>query len=109
MIRRRGENVSSAELETALLKHPLVVEAAVVGLPSEYGDEEIHGAIVARESSLTRPDLIAFLADKAPRFALPRFVRFVAALPRTQATQRVEKHALRSKGVAPETWDRERK
>lgn len=108
MIRRRGENIASAELEAAILKCPLVAEAAVVGVPSALGDEDILAAIVPKELPLKCEDVIAFLADIVPRFALPRYIRILDALPRTQATQRVEKHVLRAAGIAGDCWDRER-
>ena len=108
MIRRRGENVASAELEAAILKCPLVSEAAVVGVPSSVGDEDILAAIVPKRHPLACQDVIAFLSEIVPRFALPRYIRVLEALPRTQATQRVEKHVLRAAGVGEDCWDRER-
>lgn len=109
MIRRRGENIASAELEAAILKFPQVAEAAVVGVPSPLGDEDILAAIVPRQTPLVCEDLIDFLRPIVPRFALPRYVRIMDALPRTEATQRIEKHRLRSEGATGECWDIEKR
>jgi crotonobetaine/carnitine-CoA ligase len=108
MIRRRGENVASAELEAAILKCPLVAEVAVVGVPSAVGDEDILAAIVPKQHPLAFAEVIRFLQDIVPRFALPRYIRVMEALPRTQATQRVEKHVLRDAGLTGDCWDRDR-
>lgn len=106
MIRRRGENISSMELEAALLTHPAVAEAAVIGVPSDFGDEDVLAAIVVREAMAFDPAaLVSHLASLVPRFALPRYVRTVQALPKTPATQRVQKAQLRDQGVATGTWD----
>jgi crotonobetaine/carnitine-CoA ligase len=106
MIRRRGENVSSLELESAVLAHPAVAQAAAVGVPSALGDEEILIAVVPAEGTTIVPDeLRAWLRDTVPRYALPRYVRVLAALPRTQSTNRVIKTELRRDGVTPDTWD----
>ena len=107
MIRRRGENISSVELESEVLRHPDVVEAAALGLPSELGDEEVLVVVVPRDPAGFDPaGLVAALADRVPRYALPRYVRCVASFPRTQATQRIEKHRLRAEGVTADTWER---
>lgn len=107
MIRRRGENVSSAELEAAVLSHASVAEAAAVGIPSPLGDEDILVVVVLRPGmALPAQALTEHLEPRVPRFALPRFVRFVTSMPRTQGTQRVRKSELREQGVTPETWDR---
>lgn len=107
MIRRRGENVSSAELETAMLTHPDTSEAAAVGVASAFGDEDILVVVVPRAGCSLKPEgLIAHLEPMVPRFALPRFVRIVGALPRTAGTQRVRKSDLRAEGITPDTWDR---
>jgi crotonobetaine/carnitine-CoA ligase len=109
MIRRRGENVSSIELEAAVLAHPSVAQAAAVGVDSEWGDEEILVAVVpAASGTVVVEQLVEFLRDRVPRYALPRFVRVLPALPRTQSTNRVIKTELRRHGVTPDTWDRNR-
>ncbi|MGW1026762.1 AMP-binding protein [Streptomyces sp. NPDC002577] len=105
MIRRRSENVSSVELEAAILSHPLVLEAAAVGVESELGEEEIL-AVVVPEPGFDPAGLIDYLKDRVPRFALPAYVRCVDELPRTQATQRVQKSVLREEGLTRDVWAR---
>lgn len=105
MIRRRGENVSSAELEAAVLACSGVGSAAAVGIASPFGDEDILVAVVPAPGAEVEPEaLIAQLVETVPRFALPSFVRVMDEMPRTQATQRVQKHELRTAGITPDTW-----
>ena len=106
-IRRRGENISSFEVETEILAHPAVQEAAAVGVPSELGEEELLGVVVVKPGHTVEPaELIAFLSGRMAHFMVPRYIRFVDALPKTP-TSKVEKHALRAEGVTDQTWDRE--
>jgi crotonobetaine/carnitine-CoA ligase len=107
MIRRRGENISSVELEAAVLTHPAVQEAAAVGVVSEVGDEEVLIAVVPRAGVAVDPvQLVAYLKDVVPRFAVPRYVRVLDALPKTPATMKVQKQSLRSAALTVDTWDR---
>ncbi|MGE0230278.1 MAG: AMP-binding protein [Flavobacteriaceae bacterium] len=107
MIRRRGENISSVELEAELLRHPDVQEAAALGLPSELGDEDVMVVVIAKPGVAFDPArLVKDLEDRVPRYALPRYIRTVEDFPRTQATQRIEKHKLRAEGVTADTWER---
>jgi len=103
-LRRRGEMVSSWEVEATVGKFPAVAECAVVGVPSEMGEDEILVAVVPDGEPFDPADLVAFCEERMARFQVPRYVRFVAALPRTQ-TQRVEKYRLRAEGVTGDTWD----
>jgi crotonobetaine/carnitine-CoA ligase len=107
-IRRRGENVSAWEVERVLADHPELLEAAVYGVPSELGGQEVMVAVVRRsESDITAEQLLDYCTGKMPHFAVPRFVRFMTALPRSHA-QRVLKQELKSDGAeAPGVWDRE--
>ncbi len=107
-IRRRGENVSSFEVERAILGHPAVREAAVVAVPAASAAEDEVLAILACKpgAALTPADLIGFLREQLAPFMIPRYLRFLDELPRTP-TQKVEKHALRLAGVTADTWDRE--
>jgi crotonobetaine/carnitine-CoA ligase len=106
-IRRRGENISSFEVETEILAHPAVQEAAAVGVPSELGEEEVLGVVVTKPGVSVDPgELVAFLSTRMAHFMVPRYIRFVEALPKTP-TSKVEKHALRAEGVTGETWDRD--
>ncbi|BBK38538.1 ATP-dependent acyl-CoA ligase [Allostella sp. ATCC 35155] len=100
-IRRRGENVSSWEIEQALIQHDDILEAAVVGVPSDIGDgeEEILACLVPRPGRTIDAEAVwAFCEARLPRFAVPRYLRVLAALPRT-ATEKVRKEVLRGEGI----------
>ena len=106
-LRRRGENVSSQELERAIAGHPKIVEAAVIGVPSPMTEEDIKACIVVIPGeAVSAEELFAFFKDALPYFAIPRYVELVPELPKN-ATLRVMKHLLREQGVTPETWDLE--
>ena len=103
-IRRRGENISSAEVEHYILAHPAIAEAAAVAVPSEFGEEEIKAVIVLQpDSVLTEADLVRFLGKTVPYFMVPRFIEIVDRLPKTP-TAKVKKKALRATGVGG-AWD----
>ena len=107
-IRIRGENVSSFEVEQAILEHPDVHDCAVVPIAGDSGesDHEIKAVIVP--SSANRPDeggIIAFLADRLPYYSVPRYLEFRTELPRTESTQRVKK-ALLTDTEPDGAWDR---
>jgi len=105
-IRRRGENVSAAEVERELLAHPAITDAGVIGIQVAV-EQEVMAFLVARPGEEPAPeDLIAFLADRLPYYAVPRFLEFVDELPRTIAL-RVDKQELRERGRSLATWDRE--
>ncbi len=107
-LRRRGENISSFEVEAGISAHPDVLEVGVVGVPSEHGEDEVKAVIVRREGSkLTEPELIEWLIPRMPRFMIPRYVEFAANLPKTDATFRTQKFILREQGITSATWDRE--
>jgi fatty-acyl-CoA synthase len=90
-----GENISSVEVEGTLLRHPAVVEAAVVGLPSEKWGETPHAFVVAAQgATVTDDELIAFVRDKIAHYKAPRGVTFVTELPKT-ATGKIQKYVLR--------------
>jgi crotonobetaine/carnitine-CoA ligase len=94
VLRRRGENLSPAEVEDAILAHPDVVECAVVGVPSELTEDEIKAFVVARPGhELDLPALRAWTATRLSAFKVPRFWQALDALPRTP-TSRVAKHLL---------------
>ena len=98
IIRVRGENVASVEVEEALAAHPAVQEAAVVGIPSELTDEEIAAFVVPRPAPGAQPtdadDLLTWCGERLAPFKVPRHLWLVEALPKTE-TQRAEKHRLR--------------
>ncbi len=106
-IRRRGENISSFEVEREVLAHPDVAEAACVGVPGDYGEEEVKVFVVLKEGSFLDPqELIRYLIPRMPGFMVPRFIEIVTELEKT-ATQRVKKVELRARGNSAATWDRE--
>ncbi len=105
-IRRRGENISSFEVENAVIEHPLVADCAAVGIRAKHGDEEVLVAVVVKDG-FDPGDLVAFLEPRMPRFMVPRYVRVMDDLPRNETTARVRKQHLRDEGVTPSTWDRE--
>jgi carnitine-CoA ligase len=107
-IRRRGENISSFEVEALVSQHPDVIESAAVAVPSEYLEDEVKICVVLREgSTVTHDELITFLVPKMPKFMVPRYVEFVDALPKTEATMRTQKIKLRAEPLNERTWDRE--
>ena len=106
-IRRRGENISSVEVEGVVERYPGVLEVSAYGLPSEMGEDEVAVAIVADPASSVDPaELIEFCAEQMASFQVPRFVRFVDELPKTD-THRAKKKALAREGQVPLMWDRE--
>lgn len=106
-IRRRGENVSSLEIESILQQHPAIAECAAVGVPSDLGEEEVKVAVVVKPGlTLTPEELVAWSGARLAAFMVPRYVEFLETLPRTE-TGRIQKFKLRSLGVA-NAWDRER-
>lgn len=105
-IRRRGENISSWEVEQVLTDHEAVEETAVVGVPSELTEEEVLAVVKLKPGhELTAEALLDFAQDRLAHFAVPRYVRFVDALPKNHA-QRIQKPVLRDQGVTG-AWDRE--
>jgi carnitine-CoA ligase len=107
VIRRRGENVSSFEVEQVLLSHPEVAIAAIFPVPSELAEDEVMAAVVRQPAStLSEADLIRFCESRMAYFAIPRYVEFYSALPVTE-NGKIEKYKLRERGVTKGTWDRE--
>lgn len=105
-IRRRGENVSAWEVEQAITAHPGVAEAAAFGVPSPLGEEDVAALVVAGAEAPDPAQLHAFVAAELPAFAVPRFIEFVDALPKTPS-ERVDKGAVRSRGLGPAPWEAE--
>lgn len=106
-IRRRGENISSFEVELEVSAHPAVREAAAVSVPSEHGEDDVLVAISLAEGQRLDPaDLIRFLQPRMAHFMVPRYVRILADLPKTP-TNKVEKYLLRRDGITQDTFDRD--
>jgi crotonobetaine/carnitine-CoA ligase len=107
-IRRRGENISSFEVEQVLLSHPEVGNAAVFPVPSELAEDEVMAAVVRHPGSrLSEQALCDFCRPRLAAFAVPRFIEFVDGLPTTESGK-VQKYKLRDRGVTGCTWDRQR-
>ena len=108
-IRRRGENISSFEVETVLLNFPGITECAVIAVPAdiEGGEDEVM-AILVTDGELDPKAISAHCVSNMPRFAVPRFLRFVQSkqIPRT-STNKIRKVELRKQGITADTWDRE--
>ncbi|GAB5349629.1 AMP-binding protein [Alteriqipengyuania sp. 357] len=106
-IRRRGENISSFEVEADVCRHPCVREAAAVAVPSEYSEDEVMvivAPVPGRE--IDRHELAQFLIDAMPYFMVPRYIRILEELPKTPSAK-VMKAELRAEGITHDTWDRE--
>jgi carnitine-CoA ligase len=106
-IRRRGENISSFEVEAEALSHPAVLEAAAIPVSSDSVEDEVMLIVTLNEGASLDPlALLRFLEPRMAHFMLPRYIRIVAAMPKTP-TAKIEKHRLRAAGVTSDTWDRE--
>jgi crotonobetaine/carnitine-CoA ligase len=106
-IRRRGENISSWEIESCINAHPDVVESAAYGVASELSESEVMVAVVVRPGAdLDAAAVLDHCQGKIAAFAVPRFVRFMDGLPRNHA-ERVQKVELRAAGITADTWDRD--
>ena len=106
-IRRRGENISSFEVEQVLLSHPAVAIAAAFPVRSSLAEDEVMVAVVLHPGqSLAALDLIKYCEPLLPYFAVPRYVEFVETLPTTE-NGKVQKYKLSERGVSDATWDRE--
>jgi carnitine-CoA ligase len=107
-LRRRGENISSFEVESAILKHPAIREAAVVPVPGDGAEDDVLAVVAFAPGASVEPaELIEYLKNELAYFMVPRYLRVIDALPKTP-TQKIEKHRLRADGVTGDTWDRER-
>jgi fatty-acyl-CoA synthase len=95
-----GENISSVEVEGVLLRHPAVLEAAVVGLPDEKWGEAPHAFVVLREgAAATAEEIRLFTRENLAHFKAPKTVTFVPELPKT-ATGKIQKYVLRGRRAA---------
>jgi carnitine-CoA ligase len=106
-LRRRGENISSMEVEAVLHQHPDVAEVAVYGVPSELGEDEVQASVVLGPGSkLSERELCVWSVELLPHFAVPRFIEICDALPKTP-TGRVRKVELKAREHSYPRWDRE--
>ena len=106
-IRRRGENISSFEVEAEACAHPAVREAAAIGVPSEVGEDEVMLVVAFTPGCTVDPVALSeFLTRRLPYFMVPRYLRILPDLPKTPSNK-VIKTVLRQDGITPDSWDRE--
>ena len=106
-LRRRGENISSYEMETTFALHPDVNEVAVHAVPSALTEDDIKVTVVKEAGSpLTEYELATWAIDNVPYYAVPRYIEFRAQLPKNPVG-RILKHQLRDEGCTGSTWDLE--
>lgn len=106
-LRRRGENISSFEVEREVYAHPGVLECAAIGVPSKYTEDDLVIVVVPKPGTLlTEGALREFLREGAPRFMFPDRVMVIEAMPKTP-TGKIQKHVLRRRAVAGEGMTQE--
>ncbi len=106
-LRRRGENISSFEMEAAFARHPALAEVAVHAVPSDKGEDDVKVTAMLRPGMTLSPeDLFRWAIDAVPYYALPRYIEFRDNLPKNPQG-RVLKYELRDQGCTPATWDQE--
>ncbi|MBV8296109.1 MAG: AMP-dependent synthetase, partial [Acidimicrobiia bacterium] len=106
-LRRRGENISSFEVERVLMTHGSLADVAVHAVPSQLTEDDLKVTATVKEgASLTEEGLFRWCVDQLPYFALPRYIEFRSELPRSPVG-RVLKRELRTEGVTGSTWDAE--
>lgn len=104
-IRRRGENISSYEVEVELLSHPSVREAAAIAVASAHGEDEVMAVVAPVDGREIVPiEIFEHLRTRLAHFMLPRYIRVMPELPKTP-TAKVQKHVLREQGVTHDTLD----
>lgn len=107
-LRRRGENISSFEVEFAFLQHEAVDEVAAHAVLSDLGEDELKVTITLKEGhQITEENLCRWSVDQVPYYAVPRYIEFRQQLPKSPLG-RIYKFQLRDEGVTAETWDREK-
>jgi carnitine-CoA ligase len=105
-MRRRGENISSMEVEAYVNEHPAVSESAAIGIPSEFGEDEVKVCVILHDGGQVSPwELHEFLAERMPAFMVPRYIEFLDNPERTEAMQRIKKPPLRINPLNDRTWD----
>jgi crotonobetaine/carnitine-CoA ligase len=106
-LRRRGENISSFEMERTVVAHVAIADVAVHAVPSPQGEDEVKvTAVLVAGAQLPEEELCRWTAERVPYFAIPRYIEFRRDLPRNPVG-RVLKYQLRDEGVTATTWDRE--
>ncbi|MBY6414395.1 AMP-binding protein [Rhodococcus sp. BP-252] len=107
VIRRRGENISSFEVEQVIGSHPAVETVAAYPVPSEMAEDEVMVSIVPKTGAVLSPrDVVDHCSSRLAKFAVPRFVDIVETLPTTE-NGKIRKVLLRERGRTTTTWDRD--
>ncbi len=107
-MRRLGENISAWEIEVVVNSHPRILDSAAHAVQSDLGEDEVKICVVARPGeNMTPEEVLDFCTGRMAHYAVPRYVEFLEALPKTP-TERNQYAALRARGLTPGTWDRER-
>ena len=106
-MRRRGENISSYEMETTFRSHPALEDLAVHAVPSNMTEDDVKVTAILRPGmEISEEELCRWSIERLPYFAVPRYIEFRKELPRSPVG-RILKYELRDEGVTPGTWDRE--
>lgn len=110
-LRRRGENISSFEVESVVRSFPAIAECAVVGVKADEagGEDEVKACVILKEpgTSLDYDALIEWCEARMAGYMVPRYIEVMESLPQTPS-EKVKKKELREAGVTPATWDRQR-
>lgn len=106
-MRRRGENISSFEVEKAFLRHPALKDVAAHAVPAAVSEDDVKVVAVLNEgATISEEELCRWSIDELPFYAVPRYIEFRDDLPRNPVGK-IMKYELRAEGVTPKTWDRE--
>jgi crotonobetaine/carnitine-CoA ligase len=104
-MRRRGENISSMEVEAIIARHEAVADVAVHAVPSPMGEDDVKACLVLKSgASITPEHLFDFFCAEMPFYMVPRYVHIIDELPRT-AIGRVQKYVLREHSLDDGVWD----
>ena len=105
-IRRRGENISSMEVENEINSHEAVLESAVIPVASQETEQEVMAVVVLKPgASLEFEEMIRYLEPRMAYFMVPRYLEVLDELPKTP-TGKIQKYVLRERGLGARTWDR---
>jgi carnitine-CoA ligase len=107
-IRRRGENISSQEVEAAINSHPGIADSAVIGIESDLGEQDVAAFVVRKDTGISERDVIEHAADNMAYYMVPRYVSFLEELPQTESFK-IKKFVLaeRAESDPGQLWDRE--
>lgn len=103
-LRRRGELISAAEIESVVMSYPGVVEVAVVAAKSEFGEDEVRACVVSNTKNFSPQDLVTYLRDQVAPFKVPRYIDLLETLPRSGAKREIEKFRLQERDLSL-AWD----